>query len=85
MLATTDDPRLADAARAVKLAERAGQLTRRPKASFVQTLAAAYAAAGRFDEAVSAADQALALAELYRARRAFTKAPGVPGADSAGR
>ena len=51
-----------DGAEAVGLAERACQLTAHRQPMPLTTLAAAYAEAGRFDEAVSAASQARALA-----------------------
>ncbi len=48
---------------AVRLAERACELTNYSKADFLNTLAASYAAAGRFTEAVSTAQKALELAK----------------------
>jgi Flp pilus assembly protein TadD len=45
------------------LAERACVLTGRRDAACLDTLAAAYASAGRFDEAVTAANEARRLAE----------------------
>jgi Tfp pilus assembly protein PilF len=62
ILATDDNERLRDPARAVQLAERACQLTERRDAGVLDTLAAAYAAAGRFGEAVLTAQQAVGLA-----------------------
>jgi tetratricopeptide (TPR) repeat protein len=44
---------------AVRLAERANELTENPDANMLDTLAAAYAAAGRFEQAVAAAQAAL--------------------------
>jgi spermidine synthase len=44
---------------AVRLAERANELTEDPDANMLDTLAAAYAAAGRFEQAVAAAQAAL--------------------------
>jgi len=46
---------------AIRLAERAAELTQYQNAVFLDTLAAAYAAAGRFDQAVKTAQGALAL------------------------
>jgi hypothetical protein len=46
----------------VKLAARACELDHRQQPMFIGTLAAAYAEAGRFDEAVAAAQQAHDLA-----------------------
>jgi tetratricopeptide (TPR) repeat protein len=65
MLATAADDRLRDGPRAVALAERALQLAGRQPIG-LQTLAAAYAESGRFEEAVVTAQQALALATAAR-------------------
>jgi len=62
--ATASDPRLRDGGEAVRLAERACQLTQNKEASLVGILAAAYAEAGRFDEAVITAEKARAQALL---------------------
>ena len=62
LLATHSDTRLRDASRAVELAERASELTGGQNAEILDTLAAAYAAAGQFDRAVTTAQEALALA-----------------------
>jgi tetratricopeptide (TPR) repeat protein len=61
-LATSPDARIRDAARAVTLAERACELTHYQQTIMVGTLAAAYAEAGRFDEAISTGQKACALA-----------------------
>jgi tetratricopeptide (TPR) repeat protein len=61
ILATSHDPELRDAAQAVVAAELA-QRARPDDADFLDTLGAAYAAAGRFPEAVTAAERADALA-----------------------
>ena len=76
--------------RAVTLAERAVQITARQDVESLDTLAAAYAEVGRFNEAVVVATEALALAParepamvpeleerlaLYRAGRAFRQRP----------
>ena len=63
LLAT--EPSLAgrDPAQAVRLAEKACELTRRSRPDCLDTLAAAYAAAGRFGEAVATAKEAIGLAE----------------------
>ncbi len=63
VLATAPEPALRDPARAVELAERANALSWRARPNFLGTLAAAYAAAGRFSNAVAAAEEAIALAE----------------------
>jgi Tfp pilus assembly protein PilF len=87
LLATTSDSRLRDGGEAVRLAEHACQLTQYRKPFLVGTLAAAYAEAGRFNDAVITAQKAqdLALAQgqkeiaarnkelmaLYQTGRAF--------------
>ena len=62
LLATTADAGLRDGPAAVGLAEKACRLTNYQRPLFLGTLAAAYAESGRFDEAVSIAQKALALA-----------------------
>jgi tetratricopeptide (TPR) repeat protein len=97
-LATAPDGR--GAALAVYLAREAVEATARRQPEFLDTLAAAYAAAGRFDEAVAAAREALALARqerpelagpverrlrLYEARKPFREAvPVTPPPGHAG-
>ena len=80
LLATARDPALRDPAYAVSLAERAVALSAAPDPAVLDTLAAAYAAAGRFDDAVQVGQRALreaeskeapALAEPLRARLAL--------------
>ena len=53
------DPARRDAARAVRLAERAAELTGRVQPGVLDVLAGAYAAAGALDRAVAAAEAAL--------------------------
>jgi Tfp pilus assembly protein PilF len=60
--ATSWDPALRDAAEAVTLAERAAAATGRRSISALDALAAAYASAGRYDEAVAAARSGIELA-----------------------
>jgi Flp pilus assembly protein TadD len=60
--ATEADPKYRDGAKAVRLAGRAAELTGRKNPSMLDTLAAALAEAGRFDEAAQTAEQARALA-----------------------
>ena len=60
--ATSWDPALRDASEAVTLAERAVAATGRRSVSALDALAAAYAAAGRYDEAVAAARSGIVLA-----------------------
>jgi tetratricopeptide (TPR) repeat protein len=87
LLATAVQPGLRDGAEAVRLAEKAGELTGQTEPAYLGTLDAAYAEAGRFDEAIKTAEKVrqLALAgrqqsladaaakrlELYRAHQAY--------------
>jgi protein O-mannosyl-transferase len=87
LLATCPDAHLRDGAQAVKYAGRACELTHDKVATLVGTLAAGYAEAGQFDQAVAAAEKACALASaagepdllkknqellaLYRAHRPY--------------
>ena len=64
--ATYEGPDLPRPAEAVGLAERACKLTNHRHPLPLDILAAAYAAAGRFDDAVAAAQRALALASSAR-------------------
>ena len=60
--ATAPDPGLRNGPEAVRLAERACQQTQYKEVVPIRTLAAAYAEAGRFDDAVATARKALAMA-----------------------
>jgi tetratricopeptide (TPR) repeat protein len=87
ILATDSDPELRNGAEAVQLAEQLCQQTDYRIPAFLSTLAAAYAEAGRFAEAVATAEKARTLAldagdtdladknasrlELYRAGRPY--------------
>jgi Flp pilus assembly protein TadD len=87
MLGTDLNETVRNGAEAVRWAERACQLTKRQRPAMLDTLAAAYAEVGRFEEAVSTTEEnrALALAthdaaaaqtaekrlELYKAREAY--------------
>jgi len=62
LLATSPDPLVRDGAKAVELAERADSLTQHGGPVISGTLAAAYAEAGRFAEAIKAGHRALQLA-----------------------
>jgi tetratricopeptide (TPR) repeat protein len=62
MLATAHDAQVRDGARAVQLAERANDLTHEQSPLVLGTLAAAYAEADRFPDAVRTAEKALDLA-----------------------
>ena len=86
-LASSEEAELRDGAQAVKHAERACELTHDRETMMVGTLAAAYAEAGRFDEAIATAQKACTLAsessqqellnrnqellELYRQHRPY--------------
>ena len=71
VLATSPDATARDAGEAVRLAERAVQLTGREDPPALDALAAAYANAGRYDEAVAAAKAALEAAGPQAADQAF--------------
>lgn len=62
LLATYDDVEIRNPYLAVRLAERAVARTQRSDPGMLDTLAAAYATAGRFDEAVTTAEDGAALA-----------------------
>jgi hypothetical protein len=62
LLATLPPAEGGDPARAPALAQHACELTNDKNAAYVDTLAAAYAAAGRFDEAIATARKAIDLA-----------------------
>lgn len=59
VLATWPEPSVRDGEKAIALAEQANQLSEDKNPLILRTLAAAYAEAGRFPEAVSTAQQAL--------------------------
>ena len=91
LLATLGPGAGGDPVRAVALAGRACDLTRHQVPGDVDTLAAAYAAAGRFNDAITAAEKAIELAraagqsqlvgeiqarlQLYRSGRAYSQTP----------
>jgi tetratricopeptide (TPR) repeat protein len=58
LLATSQDANIRDGPEAVRLAERACELTHYQQAAMVSTLAAVYAEVGRFDEAIATAQKA---------------------------
>ena len=81
ILAAGPSPELRNGAQAVKLAARACELDHDRQPMFIGTLAAAYAEAGRFDEAVAAAQKAHDLALTGRKaqiRRTKSRKPGRP-------
>jgi len=63
LLATCPEELVRDGAEAVRCAEKACALTHHAQAAIVGTLAAAYAEAGRFPEAVATSQQAIQLSE----------------------
>ncbi len=58
----TGNPKFLNGAKAVELATTANKLTEYKQPAFLDTLAAAHAAAGNFPEAINAASRALELA-----------------------
>jgi hypothetical protein len=91
LLAASSDPSVRNGPEAVKLAERACRLTQGRAIVPLGTLAAAYAEAGRFKDAVAAGQKSLELAkaagdarlvamnqqllQLYRAGQPFHETP----------
>ena len=87
-----------DPVRAVTLAQRACELTGNSDATCLDTLAVAYAAAGRFNDAIATAEKAIELArsgghaqlvqkmearlELYRGGQAYHPSVAAPGQGS---
>ncbi len=61
LLATCNNPKYRDPTRAVELVEHACKLTGYNDPKLLDTLAAAYAASGRFDDAINIAQKALAI------------------------
>jgi protein O-mannosyl-transferase len=68
LLATSPEDTVRNGSRAVELAERSASLTSRRDLMSLETLSAAYAEAGRFDDAVVTGREALALAERQGSR-----------------
>jgi len=66
ILATHPDPKIRDPRQAIEAAERAAELTKYGDAVILETLATAYAAAGRFDEAATTAQTAMKLASAEK-------------------
>jgi len=92
IIATHTDPKLRDPAEAVRLAERAAELTSHQDPVVLDALAAAYAAAADWDRATAVAEAAVALASarspalaedvskrlaLYRRKQPYREAAGV--------
>ncbi len=98
LMATSSDASLRNGADAVELARRAVQLVGEREPTTLATLAAAYAEAGRFPDAVQTARQALALAQqqgnralvksieeklpLYESQKPYHETPPAPGSGS---
>ncbi len=68
-LAVSPDETVRDAERAITAGEKAAELTRFRQPAVLDALAAAYASAGRFDDAVRTAEDALALATAAGSER----------------
>jgi tetratricopeptide (TPR) repeat protein len=98
LLATVPSARGGDPVRAVTLAQQACQRTGNRLVPYLDTLAVAYAAAGRFDDATTTAERAIELArsngqarlinelsgrlELFRNRRVYRESANVAKPDS---
>jgi spermidine synthase len=67
MLATHSDSEVKDVDEAIRLAERAAELTGQRNISILDTLAVAYAAAGQFEQAAETMAKAISLASAARA------------------
>jgi tetratricopeptide (TPR) repeat protein len=63
LLATTDDTSIEDANKAIEFSKRACELTGYKGPSILDTLATAYAASGKFDDAISTANKAFEAAK----------------------
>jgi tetratricopeptide (TPR) repeat protein len=59
LLASRDEVSPEDANEAIKFAQRACELTQNKQPTFLDTLAVAYAAAGKFDDAINTANEAI--------------------------
>ena len=72
-LATSNDAQERNGPEAVKLAEKAADLTAHQQPAILNTLAAAYAEAGRFDDALATANQAMQLAKQSNRTNLFPR------------
>jgi hypothetical protein len=72
LLATNPDPEMHDGPSAVSLAERAAALTERKQAYILDTLAAAYAEAGQYTNAVCVQQEAIALLQNEEQKKDYT-------------
>ena len=75
ILATHPDARVRQEGEAIQLAQRASELTRHQNPLILDTLAAAYASAGRFEQAQQVAQAALKLVSAVRVGQSL--APGI--------
>jgi tetratricopeptide (TPR) repeat protein len=73
LLATQPDSQPGQAEEAVRLAEQAAEATKAKSPEVLDTLAAAYAASGRFPEAITAARKAIQLAKTAGQERTVAK------------
>ncbi|NOT01085.1 MAG: tetratricopeptide repeat protein [Phycisphaerales bacterium] len=71
LLATSQRPECRDGETAVRLAQRLCEKTMYQSPRFLDTLAAAYAETGRFDKAMSYAEQAIVIVEQDSAQRGY--------------
>jgi len=85
LLATCPDATVRNGPEAVRLAEQACVVTSRRNPELLDTLAAAYAEAGRFPEAIQAAQEALALARTAGDKAAVNQAEHLLGFFQSGR
>ena len=69
LLATSSDRSIRDGAKAIGFAQQAVALSGGREPQFVRTLAAAYAESGQFSEAIAAAQQAIAIANMQGKQR----------------
>ena len=71
--ATSNDPKIRNGTKAVELAERAVQITKRQFPGYLDTLAAAYAEAQQFDKAGATQKEAMALLKTDSDKRVYLK------------
>jgi tetratricopeptide (TPR) repeat protein len=85
LLATSSDAALRNGLEAVQLAEHGCAVTSRRDPMLLATLAAAYAEAGRFSEAINAAQEALALARTTGDEATVVRTENLLGCFQSGR
>jgi protein O-mannosyl-transferase len=73
LLSTNADPRLCNTSEAVRCATRASELTGNKHPVVLDALAAAYSEAGRFEDAIRAAERALAVSHSPESKAAIQK------------